>query len=188
MPQNPRLYQSGYTGLTGADLANYLRREYSPEELDQAQMLIKSVELDIASECRRPFEYRGSFSERFNLPAHTIYTHAFPILEVEKFMIGEEEVDVDYTIEGSSILFPTGVFGFERINKGLEVIYTIPQFWGDDVKNLVLKLAGQAMLNAEDGGVTKKEFSFVATRMVMDYDKFEKERRAIISKYKTILV
>lgn len=194
MAINPNQYLSGYSGLSASDLAGYLRRSFTSSEMTQADFLIESIEVEIASQCRRQFAYGNDnvYVESFDLPHRRVFTSSFPIREIKKISVSGEELSLDegedYVVYDSHLEFINQPTSSGTNRKALEIEYTIRQFWGNDVTHLILKLAGQAWLNAEDGGVSKREFSFASVRQAMDTDKFHQDVKQIISRYQKKLV
>lgn len=182
--------------MKAADLAKYLRREFSPSESDQAQKIITAIELEIARRCRRPFAITLSdeeivYSEYFDLPGKTFFTAGFPIKNIEAININAVDAglvaNADYYIYDDAVVFEFGTFN-HRLKKGLEIQYTIEQFWGEDLVIAILKLAGVAWLNAEDGGVAKTELGFASIRQAYDLPEFNKHIDQVVNSYKKRLI
>lgn len=175
-------YATGYSELTGADVAGYLKRTFTTEENKQAEDMIVMFEAQLCSLCNRQFSTSNTYEEKFMLPASKVFTHNFPVAEVSSIKIdGTTKAlveDTDYIIWDSYLEFTPSLHG-----KRLALEYTIEKFWGDEIKYLLLQLVGQAWLSAENG-MSVSEIGFAAVRQVFALDKFEKDTNRIIKLYR----
>lgn len=179
-------YKTGYSGLTGADVAGYLKRTFTVDENKQATSLIAMFEAQLCSLCSRQFDYNETYEETFFLPASKIFTHNFPVATITEIKIDGEvkslTEDTDYYIWETYLEFTPTLYG-----KKLSLKYTIDQFWGDEINHLLLQLISHAWLSAENGA-SVSEIGFAAVRQVFSLDKFEKDTQRIINLHRKRLI
>lgn len=196
------LYASGYTEKSGSDLAGFLKRTFTAEETEQADMLIAAVEREIATRCKRQFLFQSKddegtvidqvYEEYFDLPESVFFTHNFPIKAVSKIILNGAEqtmtANTDYFVYDDHIEFyPTLLAGIQG-RRALKIEYTIEKFWGEEIDLLVLKLAGRLWLSAENAGVGVRETSFASMREAMDTQGFKTDTDRIVSLYRKRLI
>lgn len=203
MPENPKQFITGFSGVTYETIASFLKRTFTPDEQTEISSLITQIEYELAARCRRQFAYQTDdeqypeaieYSEFFDLPNDNFFPNAFPIEEVKSIKVeGVEKIEtltenVDYFIYDSHIEFYPDLFEVNQGRKALQLTYTIRKFWGDDVVLLIKKLAGKMWLASEDAGESIGERSFASVREVMDSKEFKNQVETTISRYKKKLV
>lgn len=183
----PTDYQTGYSGLTGNDIANYLKRSFTKDDTALVESLITMFEATICSLCNRQFKPDVEITERFDLPGQEFYPSSFPIKDVNEISINstvkDYDEDDDYFVYPTRIEFYQLQSSASRSRRALEIKYTIDQFWGEEVKLLLTRLVAHMWLNSENG-VSVTEAGFSGVREVFALDKFKKETDAIINLYR----
>lgn len=183
----PTDYQTGYSELTGNDIAIYLKRSFTKDDNALAESLITMFEATLCSLCKRQFKSDIEFTERFDLPGDEFYPSNFPIKDVNEISINgtvkDYDEDDDYFVYSNRIEFYQLQSSTSRSRRALEIKYTIDQFWGEEVKLLLTKLVAHAWLSSENG-ISLEESGYSGVREVFALDKFKSETDAIINLYR----
>lgn len=173
--KNPRLPQTGWSGLAHADIATYLDRTLNANEQATATSLIKSIETFIEGKCNRPFRvYSGSdsYAETFNIDGFEYFLIGTPIASIVSISVGGTEVynasnevgsntielDDDFFLYDDYIEFDY-MPSYNEARKGLVINYQITQFWDEDVLLAIKRFVAEKVSEMQYGGKTVNNLS-----------------------------
>jgi len=196
------LYYSGYSGVTAQAVADFLGKTLNTSEQNIVTALISSIELFIAQKCRRNFKYDlGSdfYEETFDAGSYKYYFHNFPVKEVAKITVGDQDVYVkggganlyeinkDFFVYRDSIVFltiPQSTYN----RQALKIAYSIEKFWGEDLELGIKQWAAQIFTQKEYGGKNVSSFNFAGLSISFNQEPIPEYIQQLIKTYKKVLV
>jgi hypothetical protein len=154
------LFYTGYSGITSADIASLLSKEFTPAEVLVCDSLISSIESHIARQSHRNYLLTAteenvtsdvSYAEVFDVKGCEYIIPNYPAKEITRILVDDAVLydktsqsnyltkNVDFWIRdmGTKILFlsiPSSLTGIQS----LIVEHSIKAFYGEDV-NLAIK-------------------------------------------------
>lgn len=158
-------YQSGWSGLTYADVEAQVGKVFPTADQAAITNLITKIELMICGLCHRQFKNGGSEIYVERVPSNTarFFAKAFPVSTVTNIKIND--VAVSGLVSGNQygILYPNEIalnlLGIQSNLDKVEIYYTIEKFWGDDIKLAIVQYITK-ILNDQKAGGDLRDFSF----------------------------
>ena len=185
-----REYQTGYSELIATDIANYLKRSFNSADAILVTQLIIDKEFQLCSQCNRQFKVTNqTYFEYFDAPRTKFIPYASPVSAVSEIMVNGVDktssyaVGQDYFIYDNLIAFYSPIIASTYSPRAIKLTYSLRQFWGQDVTNLIKKWVAVEFLNSENGGVATSQLSFSELSQSLDLGGFEKEKRQLIFRY-----
>jgi len=198
------LFYSGYSGITAAQVGDFLGKTLSATEQSIVNSLVSSIELFLAKKCRRNFKYdlgSDTYEETFDAGNVRYFFHNFPIKEVTKITIDSTDVYVkgggsnqyalgtDFFVYDDCIVFETVIpTSSNNDRRALKIQYSIEQFWGDDVILAIKQWVAQIFTTKEYGGKNATSFNFSGYSINFSDSEIPEYVKEIISSYKKPLV
>lgn len=166
--------QSGYSGLTAADIAAYLGVTFTADEQAQAALVIQGIETFISLQCKRNFLHGDDniYWERFDSGKHYYRLRNFPVKEITKIQIdgvtkydkaaqsNELILDTDFYLNDDyEVEFENAVYSLRERN-ALKIFYTIDKFWSADLTEAIKRFVAEMSGIQKEGGKEIKSYSF----------------------------
>lgn len=202
---NAKLYQTGYSKLTGNDIASFLGKTFSVEEKAVAEDLIESCEDHIARACRRNFLVKDNdnndveYFETLDAGKYRYYLKNFPINTIKRIDLdGVQKYDSDNEATyglylGSDLHVSDFEFTLDWLftsarddRNALKVYYTIEEFYGKDVSLAIKRFVAEIFSSRSYGGRQVNNISVPQLSMGFDNSKAEKYFKSIVSRYKKV--
>lgn len=185
-----KIYQTGFSGLSYTDIGKYLKRTILASEQELVTNLIKEKEFELCSQTNRQFLYTNvEYWQKFNANITKVIPFNTPLNTLTKVEINGVDVtsqfilDYNYFIYDNYIYFKTPLVASQDYHNAVKLTYTIRQFWGDDIKNLLKKWVALEFLASENAGVNDSSRSVSGVNESLDLAGFEKEKREVIFRY-----
>lgn len=190
MPSVKKLdYQTGFSELTHANIAAFLKRTLTASEQTLVTSLIAEVERDLCRSCSRQFSDTAEIVEEFGSGFNKFDLYNLPIASIVKIEVDGVDVTANYTegedywiIDELYVRFETPIVS-QNLYTGVKITYTIRKFWGSDILLLLKKWVSYEFLNSENAGVGVNNFSFADLSKTFNVAQFEKEKQKLISYY-----
>lgn len=192
------LYQSGWSGLTYADIQAFNGKTIPSADQSPVANLIKSLEDYICRATGRNFlvvsgeEY---YSETFTSGEKRYTLKGFPFT-IKKIIVnsvtvydsaspltGQYILNTDFYIKHNKVIFPNSL-GATGYYNDVQIQYTITQFWGDDVKQAIIRVVSDIYLNKKYSGKSLNSFSFSGLSLDFKNDGLTQMLNDIISYYR----
>ncbi len=197
------LYQSGFSGLSNADIAAFTGKTLTSSEQTLADSLIKSCELYFARQCHRNFKDLGSDSYFEILDAGDDEYHFFnfPVKEVTKITLDSQTVydkiagSNTYTLNLDFFVYPEKIV-FERVTpmssinnrRALKIYYSIENIVSEDLKLAIKQWASDLLLNREYAGKTVNSLNVPGLSLNFDANSIPSYVQQVISNYRKVLI
>lgn len=167
--------QTGYTGLTYADIVSFLGVTVELSEQMEIESFIKAYEASLVKLCNRNFAHGDEtvYFDTYDMDGRdTFYTYNYPIKEVQKIIIdgatyyekdGTSNIytlDTDFYNATDSVTFETLLTLRKR--QAMKIYYTIDQFWDDDVVLGLKQWVSELQQNKQYVGKDVRKFSFAS--------------------------
>jgi hypothetical protein len=187
-------YQTGFSGITFADIALFLKRTLTASEQTLVTSLIAEVEREICRSTSRQFSDTAEYYEEFRSGYSQFYLYNLPVASISLIEIDGVDMTSSYT-EGSDywildeilIKFEVPIVS-QNLYTGVKLTYTIRKFWGEDIELLIKKMVAVNFLRSEDGGVALGSFSFADEAQQFNQRQFDIEKEKVINYYKSLSV
>lgn len=191
------LYLSGWSGLTYTDIQTFNGKTIPSANQTSVNNLIKSVEDYIERECARNFKVLATddyYSEIFTSGKTSYQLSSYPIT-LKKIILNSQTVydsssqtniytlNLDFYIKHNRIYFP-GTAEASGYYNDLEFRYNISQFWGDDVKQAIIRVVSDIYLNRANSGKPITNMSFSGVSFGFLQDETTRMMKDIISYYR----
>lgn len=184
-----KTFYTGYSNITSADIASYLKRTFTEAELALTDEIIASVESELANKCNRNFDTSLTYYETFNSGFTRVMLYNTPINSLKDIYIDGVKktslyvLNTDYFIYENMLVFITPITGTNYPYNAVKIEYDIVKFWGEDVTNLIKKWVAYEFLNSENAGVGVKSMSFDTLSQDFDLATFNKQKEDLIFRY-----
>lgn len=184
-------YSVGYSAIVHGDIASFLKRTLTTADQTLVTSLIAEVEREICRQTRRQFHQVDTFYEEYPTGVSKFLLSNVPIKAITKIIIDGVEKTSNYTenvhywiIDGQYVRFQTPLVASQNPYTGVRIEYSIDQFWGDDVKNLIKKMVSYEFLNSENAGVGLSNESFSDQSAGFNVSRFHKEKDELFKYYR----
>lgn len=186
---NGKVFHTGYSLLTPANIASYLKRSFTNAETSIVEGMITSIEAEFALRCNRNFDSTLTYYEIFNGGFTTVMLKNTPISSLKKLYIDGVDktslyiLDTNYFLYENTLVFVTPITGAKYPYNAIKIEYEMQKFWGEDVINLLKKWIGYEFLNSENAGIGVRSMSFDTLSQDFDITAFNKEKEDMIFRY-----
>jgi hypothetical protein len=202
MSERASSIQTGYSGLTSADIEKSLGRSFTSLEAERAQELIEEIEAELVGRCGRNFAFQTSgntptsieYYQSMNSGITDFYPHNIPIDEVIEIEVGGTVVyekdgvsntlilGTDFVVYEHKVHFINPTYYAVSTN-AMKITYTIQQFWGKDVIHLIKRWVAALFLAADSAGVPITRHSFSSSSEDFDDKELERKITEVVNRY-----
>jgi len=184
------LKQSNWSGVTPANIGDFLDEVITGKETLIAKMILKAED-DISSGAGRNFKIANTiYEETLDAGTDKLYTSNSPINEVQKITVNGNDVfikdgsnntlnlGVEFLVYPKYVFFRNGIYspnGFDE--QAVKIQYTLKKFWGEDVVGAIIEAVAKTYLQKEYGN---KDVSQMDTGTITVG--FNQESRGILEK------
>lgn len=172
---NGKLYKSGYSGLTQADVAAFISKTLSAPEQTVVTSLIADIEDFICRACRRNFFIADGSTDQYyeivDAGKEEYYLTNGPIKEILKITVNSTDwyvkggssnkltLGTDLFVYENKVLFETVPYSSINDRRAMTIYYSIEQFWGGDLKLAIQRWVAETFLAREYGGSSPSRFN-----------------------------
>jgi len=182
-------YQTGYSGLTQADIATFLKRTLTTDEQTLVTSLITEVERSLCQMTNRQFKSGVDYYEEFGSGHSNFDLANVPVSSLTTIEVDGVDVTANYDLAEDYWVMDELYIKFQSpitsadLYTGVKLTYQIRQFWGEDVKLLLKKWISYEFLNSENAGVGVSNFGFSDLNKTFNVSQYQREKEKIISYY-----
>lgn len=164
---NGKLYKSGYSGLTQADVAAFISKTLSSTEQTVVTALIADIEDFMCRACRRNFFIVDGTTDQYyeivDAGQETVYFTNTPIKEILKISVNSTDwyvkggnnnrliLGTDFFVYENKIFFESITYSSINDRRAMTIYYTIEPFWGSDLKLAIKRWVSELFLTREYG-------------------------------------
>ena len=185
-----RIYQSGYSGLTYTSIQSFLKRTFTSAEQTLVASLIVDAEIMLCELTNRQFKYTSQeYYETLNGGFLKFMPFATPVSTLAGVTIDGVDVtdnytlNTDYFVYDNYIVFESPLVSATDNRNAVKLTYTLRQFWGKDVENLLKKWVSLEFLSSENGGAKVDRFNFGNLSQDINHEALQKELDKLVFRY-----
>lgn len=197
---NGRLFQSGFSGVTHADISALTGRTLSASEQSLCTSLISALEAHIARLCDRNLKASDTdlYYETFDAGRSKYYPFSYPLkaialIKVDGVTIYDKDgssnqltLGRDFFVYPSKVVFDPPRNSSVDNRLAMQIYYTIENIVGEDLKLAIKQYVSEIFLNREQAGKSTSSINVAGVSLNFDSTSLPNYLKSVIASYRKI--